>query len=94
LSGNPVFTLIYNSFGEMYRALGVVYFAPAANRALSQQFYRDLLRCAEAHDGAGAGQLALRTMQASQKLWDETSWEGRQAGAEVTGTSGDSYAAR
>jgi len=71
LSGNPVFTLIYNSFAEMYQTLGVAYFAAPGNRAASQAFYRDLLRYAEAHDGPGAGQLVLRTMQDSQRLWDQ-----------------------
>jgi len=71
LSGNPVFTLIYNSFAEMYQTLGVAYFAPPGNRAASQAFYRDLLRYAESHDGPGAGQLVLRTMQDSQRLWDQ-----------------------
>ncbi len=66
-----MFTLIYNSFAEMYQTLGVAYFAAPGNRAASQAFYRDLLRYAEAHDGPGAGQLVLRTMQDSQRLWDQ-----------------------
>lgn len=69
LSGNPIFTLIYNSFTELYRVLGISYFQRADNRVLSQQFYSSLLACAEAHDAPAAGQLALHTMQASQKLW-------------------------
>lgn len=69
LSGNPVFTLIYNSFAGLYQVLGVSYFQLPGNRALSRQFYRDLLGCAEARDALGAGQLALRIMQASQELW-------------------------
>jgi len=32
LTGNPVFTLIYNSFAEMYQTLGVAYFAAPGNR--------------------------------------------------------------
>ena len=71
LSGNPVFTLIYNSFTSLYQVLGVAYFQQAENRALSQQFYRDLLTCAEAGDGLGAEQLVSRMMQASQRLWDQ-----------------------
>ena len=71
LSGNPVFTLIYNSFAGLYQVLGVAYFRRADYRALSQQFYRDLLACAEAGDGPGAEQLVYRTMQASQKLWEQ-----------------------
>lgn len=71
LSGNPVFTLIYNSFAGLYQVLGVAYFRRTDYRALSQQFYRDLLACAQAGDGAAAEKLVFRTMQASQSLWDE-----------------------
>ena len=71
LSGNPVFTLIYNGFAGLYQVLGVAYFTRADYRALSQQFYRDLLACAEAGDGPAAEQLVYHTMQASQKLWDQ-----------------------
>ena len=71
LGGNPVYTLIYNSFSGLYRVMGVVYFQHAGNRALSQQFYRDLLVCATAGDGPGAEQVVRRTMEASQKLWDQ-----------------------
>ncbi len=70
LSGNPVFTLIYNSFAGLYSVLGLTYFAHADYRALSQTFYRDLLRCAETQDGQAAGGVVLRTMQASQTLWE------------------------
>ncbi len=71
LSSNPVFTLIYNSFAELYQVLGVAYFRRASYRALSQHFYRDLLTCAQAVDGAAAEKLVFRTMQATQSLWDE-----------------------
>ncbi len=71
LSGNPVYTLIYNSFTGLYQVLGLVYFQHPGNRALSQLFYRDLLASAQVGDGAGAEQVVQRTMQASQKLWAE-----------------------
>ena len=69
LSGNPVFTLIHNGFTGLYEVLGVFYFQNAENRANSRQFYRDLLACAQVGDGAGAEQVARRTMLASQDLW-------------------------
>ncbi len=69
LCGNPVYTLIYNSFTGLYQVLGVVYFQHPGNRALSQQFYRDLLACAKAGDGLGSEEVVQRTMRASQKLW-------------------------
>ena len=69
LSGNPVFTLIYNSFTGLYQVLGVVYFRHAEYRALSQRFYRNLLKYAAARDAVGAGKLVRETMQSSQMLW-------------------------
>jgi len=69
LSGNPVFTLIYNSFAGLYQLLGLEYFRHAEYRALSQRFYRNLLRYAESGDAVGAGKLVRETMQSSQMLW-------------------------
>ncbi len=71
LSGNPAFTLIYNSFAGLYQVLGVAYFQTADNRALSQQFYRDLRACAQSADAAAAEECVRRTMLASQKLWQQ-----------------------
>jgi GntR family negative regulator for fad regulon and positive regulator of fabA len=69
LSGNPVFTLIYNSFSNLYQMLGVVYFGIAENRDLSRDFYRDLLTCAQNGDADCAGALVGRVMQLSRERW-------------------------
>jgi GntR family negative regulator for fad regulon and positive regulator of fabA len=69
LSGNPVFTLIYNSFTGLYQVLGTTYFQHADYRALSQRFYRNLLKYASSGDAVGAGKLVRETMQSSQMLW-------------------------
>lgn len=69
LSGNPVFTLIYNSFTALYQVLGMIYFQHADYRALSQRFYRNLMKYAAAQDAVGAGKLVRETMQSSQMLW-------------------------
>ncbi len=71
LSGNPVFTLIYNGFAGLYRVMGERYFSYPQNRELSRLFYRELLACASVGDGAVAGEVVERTMQASQRLWDQ-----------------------
>ena len=71
LSGNPVFTLIYNSFTRLYQVLGVIYFQNPAHRKHSQQFYRDLLRLANAQDAEGAGELVQQVMDATQQMWNE-----------------------
>jgi len=69
LSGNPVFTLIYNSFTGLYQILGMTYFQHSDYRALSQRFYRNLLKYASSGDAVGAGKLVRETMQSSQMLW-------------------------
>ncbi len=81
LCGNPVYTLIYNSFALLYQVLGEMYFRHPRNRALSQQFYRDLLACARAGDGPAAEEVVRRTMQASQRLWAELGNVLAEAGA-------------
>lgn len=69
LSGNPVFTLIYNSFSNLYQTLGEVYFRDPANRELSRGFYRDLLACAQNGDADCASTLVARVMIASRERW-------------------------
>ncbi|GAP13378.1 transcriptional regulator [Longilinea arvoryzae] len=69
LSGNPVFTLIYNSFSNLYRTLGEVYFGVSENRELSRSFYRDLLTCAQKGDADSASALVAKIMQASRERW-------------------------
>jgi len=76
LSGNPVFTLIYNGFAGLYAALGVRYFQYPENREISRQFYRDLLTCAQTGDGMGAEQVVRQTMLASQELWSRVGGNG------------------
>jgi GntR family negative regulator for fad regulon and positive regulator of fabA len=69
LSGNPVFTLIYNSFSNLYQTLGEVYFRDPANRELSRDFYRELLGCAQAGEAGCASALVGRVMLASRERW-------------------------
>ena len=76
LSGNPVFTLIYNGFAGLYQVLGVGYFQYPENREISRQFYRDLLTCAQTGDGTGAEQVVRQTMLASQELWNRVGGNG------------------
>lgn len=71
LSGNPIFTLILNGFGELYNIMGMRYFAQPVGRAHSQAFYRDLLKCAQRQDGAAAEILAQKVMADSITLWNQ-----------------------
>ena len=69
LSGNPVFTLIYNSFSNLYQTLGEVYFRNPENRELSRTFYHELFLCAQNGDAGCASALVGRVMIASRDRW-------------------------
>ena len=68
-SGNPIFTLIFNGFQDLYPAMGQLYFSSARARARSRQFYADLLAAAQAGDAAQAAQIMQAVMDDSLKLW-------------------------
>jgi GntR family negative regulator for fad regulon and positive regulator of fabA len=68
-SDNPVFTLILNGFGELYRVMAVFYFeAPAARRA-STQFYDALEQAARKHNAEKAEKVTREAMQHSLDYW-------------------------
>lgn len=69
LSGNPVFTLIHNSFSSLYQTLGEVYFRSPENRELSRDFYRELHECALNGNADCASALVGRVMVASRERW-------------------------
>ncbi|MEA5079594.1 MAG: fatty acid metabolism transcriptional regulator FadR [Anaerolineaceae bacterium] len=75
LSGNPIFTLIFNGFNELYRATGQVYFASPAGRASSRKFYTDLLVAAQDKDHAKAESIVRQVMQESIYLWNQATSE-------------------
>ncbi|MEW6567951.1 MAG: fatty acid metabolism transcriptional regulator FadR [Chloroflexota bacterium] len=68
-SGNPVFTLILNGFGDLYLTLARRYFATPKARRHSAAFYRDLLRAARAGNADEAEAIARRVMSESLELW-------------------------
>ena len=69
-SGNPIYTLILNGFANFYEEIAQLYFATAAARQLSHQFYDDLAQAAANHDADTAEHLARTVMEASVKLWN------------------------
>ncbi len=71
LSRNPVFTLIYNSFMDLYGTLGARYFSNIENRAHSHAFYGDLLGDARRGDSAAAEELVRHTMRESRERWKQ-----------------------
>jgi GntR family negative regulator for fad regulon and positive regulator of fabA len=68
LSGNPIFTLIFNGFGDLYRATGQVYFANPAGRASSRNFYQKLLSAARLQEYDKAETIVRQVMQESIDL--------------------------
>jgi GntR family negative regulator for fad regulon and positive regulator of fabA len=71
LSGNPIYTLILNGFAGFYEDLAGRYFQPAAARAVSREYYRDLRPLAENGESEAAADLARDTMARSIALWEQ-----------------------
>lgn len=72
-SGNPIFTLILNGFADFYEQIAQLYFAPAATRSASREFYRQLGCLAAAGKPAAAGELCRTVMQDSIGFWQRSS---------------------
>ncbi|MHC1739525.1 MAG: fatty acid metabolism transcriptional regulator FadR [Anaerolineaceae bacterium] len=70
LSGNPIFTLIFNGFGDLYRTMGQIYFAIPAARANSRGFYSALLESARAKDPEKAEEITRQVMLQSINYWE------------------------
>jgi GntR family negative regulator for fad regulon and positive regulator of fabA len=70
LSGNPIFSLIFNGFGDLYRKMAQVYFANPDARAHSRDFYASLLAAAEASDLDRAEEVTRRVMLDSIHFWE------------------------
>lgn len=69
LSGNPVFTLIFNGFTGLYEVMGMQYFSRVETRNHSRSFYRKLLMSVTAHDDFMAEEVTRRVMAESIDLW-------------------------
>lgn len=70
-SRNPVFTLILNGFGDLYRVMAVLYFeAPAARRA-SAAFYDALEQAAKRQQPGPAEKVTREAMQHSLDHWSK-----------------------
>lgn len=69
-SGNPVFTLILNTFADLYHTMARRYFAGPQTRSASRAFYGELLAAARNGDPAAAERAASRAMSESVELWE------------------------
>ena len=71
LSGNPIFTLIYNGFRQLSYQAGLTYFASAQTRKHSQAFYRGLLEDFHRNDPESAVERTTQVMQDSLDYWEK-----------------------
>jgi len=69
LSGNPVFTLIYNGFRKLSFQAGLRYFASAETRRYSQGYYQGLLEDARQKDTESAANRTEEVMRDSIIFW-------------------------
>lgn len=69
LSGNPIFTLIYNGFRQVSNQAGLDYFASPEARKHSQDFYRGLLEDLNHNDPQSASDRTAGVMQDSLNFW-------------------------
>jgi GntR family negative regulator for fad regulon and positive regulator of fabA len=72
LSGNPIYTLMFNGFTGFYEQMARLYFASPAARLASRQFYQALYDAALAGDAAQARQITTQVMTASIEYWKST----------------------
>lgn len=70
-SGNPIFTLILNGFGELYIPMAVRYFELAEARSSSRRYYRQLAQAVQPPDPQGAERISREAMQESLLLWQK-----------------------
>jgi GntR family negative regulator for fad regulon and positive regulator of fabA len=76
LSGNPIFTLILNGFGDLYLEMGKIYFSNSQARAYSRSFYSLLLAAVKAHDSEEARKVVHQVMLESIDLWKRAAGKG------------------
>ncbi len=69
LSGNPIFTLIYNGFRKLSYQAGLQYFANSESRQYSKEYYEGLLHDARLKDAEAAANRTTKVMQDSISFW-------------------------
>ncbi len=77
-SQNPVFTLILNGFGDLYRVMAVFYFEEAAARRASTEFYDALQQAARKGQADKAEKITRDAMQHSLDQWIKVERKTRQ----------------
>ena len=70
-SGNPVYVLMMNGFKGLYSRIGGYYFSSEKSRALTHDYYQQLLELAEKGDYESVPLVIRKYGIASGKLWQE-----------------------
>lgn len=68
LSGNPLFALILNGFGNIYQIMGMKYFASSQARNHSRSFYKKLLSAVLSNDYYQVEEVTRQVMEDSIKI--------------------------
>ena len=71
-SCNPIYTLILNSFAELYASMARIYFAQPEARVTSSRFYTRLLDAHQRKDADAAEAITREAMAESLVLWAQT----------------------
>jgi GntR family transcriptional regulator, negative regulator for fad regulon and positive regulator of fabA len=71
LSGNPVFTLIFNGFSDLYRTMGALYFSIPDSRESSRNYYKTLTAAATSGDLDRVENVVRSIMNESISLWEK-----------------------
>lgn len=71
LSGNPVFTLIFNGFSDLYRTMGALYFTIPDSRKSSRNYYKTLTAAATSGDLDQVENIVRSIMEESISLWEK-----------------------
>jgi GntR family negative regulator for fad regulon and positive regulator of fabA len=72
-SGNPIYTLILNGFGDFYEKLARIYFVPTEARRRSLTFYSSLAAAAMERNAQAAEKISRETMLESIQIWHRVS---------------------
>lgn len=70
-SNNPIFPLILNDFGSIFKTMALRYFSQQKARATSRKFYRHLARAIQ-NDGNKVEDIVKDAMQESIDIWQKT----------------------
>ena len=90
-SGNPIYTLILNGFGDFYEQLARIYFIPTEARARSLGFYISLAQAAKDRDARLAEEISRETMKESINIWRRVRGQDDAHDMDRTKKTGDGF---